>query len=51
MFYDFYRKDGKLFFYKWDTQSFSTYILLQPFTFNTHKQGCTIVQQGKFSPA
>lgn len=22
MFYDFYRKDGKLFFYKWDTLSF-----------------------------
>ena len=27
MFYDFYCKDGKLFFYKWDTLSFLEYTL------------------------
>ncbi len=34
MFYDFYCKDGKLFFYKWDTLSFLEYTLFHPYIFN-----------------
>lgn len=34
MFYDFYCKDGKLFFYKWDTLSFLKYALFHPYIFN-----------------